>query len=58
MYWSKKTRPDMKLAADWKAMNRDRVIDNVDRETGRVTSEAFARVKPAALHALAMGVRP
>lgn len=22
MYWSKKTRPDMKLAADWKVMNR------------------------------------
>jgi hypothetical protein len=24
--WSKKTRPDMKLAADWKAMNRPRTF--------------------------------
>jgi hypothetical protein len=26
MWWSKKTRPDMKLAADWKAMNRQRAF--------------------------------
>jgi len=42
--WSKKTRPDMKLAADWKAMNRPRQFPVdipiyeerkvIDRDTG------------------------
>ena len=61
MYWTRKTRPDMKMAADLKAMHKPKprtvpVYSKVDGVTTVVGSKVeIDRIPARDLHRIAMG---